>query len=179
MWGKYFHIVSQHFMELVGSIPNSQELSTCSYPYPDQSSPHHPIPPLQDPSWYYPPAYVLVILVVSFPLAFPPIIYTRSFYPNSCYMARPSHPSRLDYCNYTWRRVQITKLFIMQFSPFSHHFIPLRSLETVITESALYKLLTFHVPNLISIFHSLGRLSKQSVQVWGSVRFFVTSLFLW
>jgi hypothetical protein len=33
-------IVSQHFMELEGSIPNSQELSTCSYPEPDQSSPH-------------------------------------------------------------------------------------------------------------------------------------------
>jgi hypothetical protein len=25
-------IVSQHFMEPEGSIPNSQELSTCSYP---------------------------------------------------------------------------------------------------------------------------------------------------
>jgi hypothetical protein len=36
-------IVSKHFMELEGSIPNSQELSTCSYPEPDQSSPHHPI----------------------------------------------------------------------------------------------------------------------------------------
>jgi hypothetical protein len=35
-------------MEPEGSIPNSQELSTCSYPEPDQSSPHHPIPPLQD-----------------------------------------------------------------------------------------------------------------------------------
>jgi hypothetical protein len=43
-------IVSQHFMEPKGSIPHSQELSTCSYPEPDQSSPHHPIPPLQDPS---------------------------------------------------------------------------------------------------------------------------------
>jgi hypothetical protein len=42
-------IVSQHFMELEGSIPNSQELSTCSYPEPDQSSSHHSIPPLQDP----------------------------------------------------------------------------------------------------------------------------------
>jgi hypothetical protein len=41
-------IVSQHFMELEGSIPNSQQLSTCSYPEPDQSSPHRPIPPLQD-----------------------------------------------------------------------------------------------------------------------------------
>jgi hypothetical protein len=30
-------------MELEGSIPNSQELSTCPYPEPDQSSPHHPI----------------------------------------------------------------------------------------------------------------------------------------
>jgi hypothetical protein len=27
--------VSQHFMEPEGSIPNSQELSTCSYPEPD------------------------------------------------------------------------------------------------------------------------------------------------
>jgi hypothetical protein len=33
-------IVSQHFMEPERSIPNSQQLSTCSYPYPDQSSPH-------------------------------------------------------------------------------------------------------------------------------------------
>jgi hypothetical protein len=30
-------IVSQHFTEPEGSIPNSQELSTCSYPEPDQS----------------------------------------------------------------------------------------------------------------------------------------------
>jgi hypothetical protein len=43
-------IVSQHFMEPEGSIPNLQELSTCPYPEPDQSSPHHSIPPLQDPS---------------------------------------------------------------------------------------------------------------------------------
>jgi hypothetical protein len=27
-----YSIVSQHFMEPEGSIPNSQELSTCSYP---------------------------------------------------------------------------------------------------------------------------------------------------
>jgi hypothetical protein len=42
-------IVSQHFMEPEGSIPNSQELPTCSYPE-DQSSPHHAILSLQDPS---------------------------------------------------------------------------------------------------------------------------------
>jgi hypothetical protein len=33
-------IASQHFMEPEGSIPNSQELSTCSYPEPDITSPH-------------------------------------------------------------------------------------------------------------------------------------------
>jgi hypothetical protein len=36
-------IVSQHFIEPEGSVPNSQELSACPYPEPDQSSPHHPI----------------------------------------------------------------------------------------------------------------------------------------
>jgi hypothetical protein len=30
-------------------------------------------------------------------------------------MPRPSHPSRLNYSNYVWGRVQITKLLIMQF----------------------------------------------------------------
>jgi hypothetical protein len=49
------------------------------------------------------------------------------------------------------------------------------SLETVIREPALYKLLTFHNPNLISIFRSLGRLSKESVQVRGLCKLFVTS----
>jgi hypothetical protein len=34
---------SQHFMEDEGSLPRSQELSTCTYPEPDQSSPQHPI----------------------------------------------------------------------------------------------------------------------------------------
>jgi hypothetical protein len=31
--------VSQHFMEPQGSIPNSQQLSTCSYPEPDRGVP--------------------------------------------------------------------------------------------------------------------------------------------
>jgi hypothetical protein len=44
----------------------------------------------------------------------------------------------------------------------------------LIKEPALYKLLTFHNPNLISIF---CRLSKESIQVWGSVWFFVTNFF--
>jgi hypothetical protein len=32
-----------------------------------------------------------------------------SLLPHSCYMPRPSHPSWLDYSNYTWRRVQVMK----------------------------------------------------------------------
>jgi hypothetical protein len=42
-------------------------------------------------------------------------------------MTSPSHPPRLDYSNYTWRRVQIMKLLVMQLSPFSRHLIPPRS----------------------------------------------------
>jgi hypothetical protein len=37
-------------------------------------------------------------------------------------MPRPPHPPWLDYSNYTWRRVQITKLLITQFSPPSRLF---------------------------------------------------------
>jgi hypothetical protein len=51
------------------------------------------------------------------------------------------------------------------------------SLETVFGDPALYKLLTFQVPNLVSVFHSLGRLSKESVQVRGSLEVFVPSFF--
>jgi hypothetical protein len=36
-------VVSQHFMEPEGSLPSSQELSTCTYSEPDQSSPQHSI----------------------------------------------------------------------------------------------------------------------------------------
>jgi hypothetical protein len=45
----------------------------------------------------------------------------------SCYMPSPSHTAQLGRPNYTWRRVQVMKLLIMQFSPTCSHFIPLRS----------------------------------------------------
>jgi hypothetical protein len=38
-------------MELEGSLPSSQELSTCTYPEPDQSSPQHSILSLKGPSY--------------------------------------------------------------------------------------------------------------------------------
>ena len=36
-------------METEGSSPYTQEPDTCPYPDPDQSSPCHPIQPLEDP----------------------------------------------------------------------------------------------------------------------------------
>jgi hypothetical protein len=42
-------------------------------------------------------------------------------------MSRPPHPPRLYNSNYTWRRLQIMKLLVMQFPPTSRHSIPLWS----------------------------------------------------
>jgi hypothetical protein len=42
---------------------------------------------------------------------------------HSCYMPCTSYHHWLENFNYTWRKVQVMKLFIMQFSPTSHHFI--------------------------------------------------------
>jgi hypothetical protein len=47
--------------------------------------------------------------------------------PHACYMIYPSHPLWLDHSNYTWRTIQVMKLLIMQFSPTSFYFTPLRS----------------------------------------------------
>jgi hypothetical protein len=46
---------------------------------------------------------------------------------HSCCMPCPSHPPWLDHYNYTWRRVQVMKLLIMQLFPNVCHFISLRS----------------------------------------------------
>jgi hypothetical protein len=73
------------------------------------------------------PPHVLVLLVVSFLPAFPPIFYMHASSSHSCYMPCPSHPPWLDHSNYTGRRVKVTKLLIMQFSPTSRHFISLWS----------------------------------------------------
>jgi hypothetical protein len=47
--------------------------------------------------------------------------------PHSCHMSRPPYPPRLYNSNYTWRRVEIMKLLVMQLSPPSGHSIPLWS----------------------------------------------------
>jgi hypothetical protein len=41
-------------------------------------------------------------------------------------MTHPSQPPRPDHSNYTWRRVQITKLLVMQFSPHFRHLMQQR-----------------------------------------------------
>jgi hypothetical protein len=113
-------------MEPEGSIPNSQELPTCPYPEPDRSNPHHSIPHLQVP-------FYIILSPTSWSSYWPaslwlshqqPICVSSS--PPFVLHVLPSHHPRLHHSNYTWRRVQIMKLFIMQFSPFSCHFISLR-----------------------------------------------------
>jgi hypothetical protein len=71
--------------------------------------------------------YVYIILVDSFLLAFPPQSCMHSSSPHACCMPCHSLLPWLDRSNYTWRRVQVTKLLIMQFSPTCYRFIPLRS----------------------------------------------------
>jgi hypothetical protein len=112
-------------MEPEDPLACSQEPSTGPYPEPDQSNPYHPIT-------------LRSILILSTHLRLglpsgcllltpPRIIYMHFSSPRSCYMPCPSHPPWLDHSNYIWRRVQVMKFLIMQFSPTSCHFIPLRS----------------------------------------------------
>jgi hypothetical protein len=69
---------SQDFKEPECSSPCSQEPSTGPYPEPDRSSPYHFHPISLRSILIYPPTYVLVFLVVSFFLPFPPISYMHS-----------------------------------------------------------------------------------------------------
>jgi hypothetical protein len=98
------------------SLPCSQEPSTDPYSESDQSSPYHPI--------------LRSFLILSFDLRLGP---PGSLIPPShqnpigipllhdCYMPCQSQSPSLDHYNYTWRRVQVMKLFIMYFSPASYH----------------------------------------------------------
>jgi hypothetical protein len=118
-------------------------------PILSQVNPVHTTPPY--PSKIHlniPLTYVLVFLVVSLPLVFPPIKYTRSSsHPIRATCPLPFHPLLLDHSNYTWRRAQITKLLVMQFFTSSLYFIPRRSeyspQHPVLTHSSV------HVPHLM------------------------------
>jgi hypothetical protein len=104
-------------MKPEGSLPCSQEFSTVFYSEPDQPSPY--IPPH--------PFSLRYILILSshlplglpsglFPSGLPPKPYMHSSSPHACHMPCPSHCPWLDHSNYIWRRVQVMKLLIMQFS---------------------------------------------------------------
>jgi hypothetical protein len=70
-------------MEPEGSLPCSQEPSNGPYPEPDRSSPYDLIPSYLSKIHFniMHITYVLVFLVVSFLLAFPPISYMHSSSP--------------------------------------------------------------------------------------------------
>jgi hypothetical protein len=95
-----------------------------SHPIQNHVSKSHTIPK----SWqYYLPTYVLFFAVVSFLLDFPPKSYMHSSSSHAFHMPCPSHPLWLEHSNYTWRRAQVIKLLIVQFSRTSCHFISLLS----------------------------------------------------
>jgi hypothetical protein len=79
-------------------------------PILSQIDPVHTIPSCLRYILYCPPTYVLIVLVVSFLLPFPPISSMHSSSPLFMLHALPYHPS-----NYIRRRVQVMKLLVMQF----------------------------------------------------------------
>jgi hypothetical protein len=102
---------SQHFKEPEGSLRCSQEPSPLVHILSQINLVHTT------------PSYILIFLFSGF---LTKILY--AFFWCLCVLITcPSHPPWPDHSNYTWRRVQITKLLIMQFSPTSRHFISLRS----------------------------------------------------
>jgi hypothetical protein len=109
---------SQHFMEPEDSLQCSQESSTGPYPQPDQS---HPTSPRS------------ILILCTHPFhgltsgLLPSGFHTNILYAFLFSPIRTTCPPWLDHANYTWRRVQVMKLFIMLFFPTSCHFISLRS----------------------------------------------------
>jgi hypothetical protein len=87
--------------------------SSSLVPVLSQTNPvHTPYSIVPRPIWILSPTCVLVFLVLSFPLPFLPITYTHSSGPLFVLHAPPTHPPSLDHSNYTWRKVQFTKILI-------------------------------------------------------------------
>jgi hypothetical protein len=67
-----------------------------------------------------------------------------------CYMPYQSYLRLLNHYNYTWWIVHVTKLFIMQFSPPSCHFILLRSILSVMFSHTLSQRFSPNVRDKVS-----------------------------
>ena len=90
-------------MEPEGSLPHSQVPATCPYPVPARSSPYHHIPLLEDLSQYYPPIYVWVAQVFSFPQVSP----TKTLYTpflSHTHVTCPTHLIILEFSRIVKRR---------------------------------------------------------------------------
>ena len=68
-------------MEPESLSPYPQVRASCPYPEPTPSSPYDPLQLPEDPSNYYPPIYVLVSPMASFPQASPPTPFAHLYPP--------------------------------------------------------------------------------------------------
>jgi hypothetical protein len=108
-------------MEPQGSLTCAQEPAACRYPEPDESNPHYPILRLSYAFQYYPPIYAWV-LEMAFFFRFPHQNYLLiSVFPHMYCWYLPSHT--LELMNNILLPVQITQLFVTQFSPASCYLI--------------------------------------------------------
>jgi hypothetical protein len=101
---------STNSLHIYDNHQNSQELSSSPSPEPDQSSPHHLILSLQNPSSHYPYISISAFLAVSFPLAFQTMTYTYSSSHKFVLLALPTSSSSIDHPNYTLHSIKSTKL---------------------------------------------------------------------
>ena len=69
----------------------------------------------------------------------------------------PSHPT-------SWKSILISSSHLC--TPTKSNLYLANSLAAAVSEPDLYRLLTFHIPNLMSLFHCVGR-TKESVQFRG------------
>ena len=110
-------------MEPEDSFQHSQVSAIFLYPEPARSIPYPQITLPEDPSYYYSPIYASVSLI---PSGFHTKTLCMPLLSHMCYMPCPSHSPRFDHTNNTACGVQITKLLLMLFPPFSCYFNTLR-----------------------------------------------------
>jgi hypothetical protein len=63
--------------------------------------------------------------VVSFFQALPPNPCMQFSFPHACHISCLFHSPLFDHSNYTWQRVKVMKLLIVQFPPASYYLISL------------------------------------------------------